>query len=492
MQFVFESIRDEFNALGFALLLAALAATGVWLLAFATRWVASRPRLPDAAPETSELGPEPPAIANLLVNRCGLTHSAIAATFLDLCARGALALDHISEDNFVVRLREPSRITEPLSDFEQRVLDLVKERATGGSCPVAALELRGGDYWWKRFEEGVVEDARRLGLVRNRWSKQDWSVLGSGLAVALGLYALSFGVAGIGDSGTNSDEDIGLFEWLGFAALAWGVAMAGLSRLKSIRETAAGRAACAHWLGVRGYFSESHAFDDAPASSVIVWERNLAYAAATGVAHEAVRGLPFELETPEAAWSRYGGSWHEVRIRYPSRFGACQSPGIVFLSGAARAIFFGGLAFIALPIALQVAIEFVDALRDDTTISNRATVTIVATLAGIVSVAGLYLTLRFLGGAIRIWRAVLDFGKPLVIEGEVIKLHAGRVAVFDGKDTDVVAWLPPTGAPSTPKGSAVRVTLTPRLHWVKDLEVITALAPAAAAAATTPSPPAPA
>lgn len=476
MQYLIDALRDQFNAAGFAFLVAALLATGIWLLIFAARWFASQPRLPDAAPDTNELGPESPAVANLLVNRCGVTHSAIAATLLDLAARDALAIDQLSEEDFVVRLRTADRIKGPLTPYEQQVLALVKERAKGGSCPVPALELRDRGQWWKRFQKSVVQDARDRGLVRNRWSRHDWAILATGLAIVLCLYALALGIAGIGDSGQGNDDDIGLLEWLGIAAVGWIGGLAGIDRLKSIRETPAGSAATAHWLGVRNYFRHAHTFDDLPPAAVILWERNLAYAAALGVAHEAVRRLPFEEETPESAWSRYSGDWHEVRIRYPERFGACREPWKVLLDGAWRIVVWGALAFFVLPIALDVALEFIDELQAESTISDRATFTIAATAVGIVTVMGMLFTLRFLGGVIRFYRAFRDFGEPLVIEGEVVKLHAGRVAVFDGEDDDVVAWRPPLNAPALRRGQLVRVTITPNLHWVRSIEPLPARA----------------
>ena len=71
----------------------------------AIRWAASFPDLPAPGPETSELGAEPPAIANLLVNRCNVTSSAAAATLIDLAARRHLELFEVGPDHFVVRLR---------------------------------------------------------------------------------------------------------------------------------------------------------------------------------------------------------------------------------------------------------------------------------------------------------------------------------------------------------------------------------------------------
>src|SRR5262249_8606298 len=42
-----------------------------------------------------------------------------------------------------------------------------------------------------------------------------------------------------------------------------------------------------------------------------------AYAGAMGMAPTAVAVLPFGTEDDRGAWSRFGGQWHRVRIRYP-------------------------------------------------------------------------------------------------------------------------------------------------------------------------------
>ena len=221
--------------------------------------------------------------------------------------------------------------------------------------------------------DAFLAEVDGLGLARSRWSQFDWVLLGATLAVPLGLLALSFGQAGIGSNqSTSSDDNISRGDWLLFAGGAWLLGMAAMGSLRNLRDTASGRVACARWLGVREYLRHSSAFDNAPAASVVVWERNLSYGAALGVAHEAVRVLPFEAESPNVAWSRYGGDWHEVRIRYPERFGSCQPPVTVLFSGIVRAAFFGGLAFIALPLLLRPLLDVVDAARTDNYLSERA------------------------------------------------------------------------------------------------------------------------
>ena len=473
-----QDLRGNFDALGFTLLLAAGIAAGVFAVVFAWRWWASHPRLPDAGPENLDFGPESPAVANLLVNRWKVTRSALGATLLDLCARRHLGMDQLDEDNFVVRLRDPAGAKGgELTAYEKQVMELVRNRATGGSCPVEALQIGDsgdGESWWKRFSESVVKDARKSGLARNRWTQFDWAILGAALAVPIGLLALSFGQAGIGSNrSANSSSNMSRGDWLLFGGAAWFAGMIAIGSLRDLRDTPAGQKACGRWLGVGNYFRHGHAFDHAPAASVVVWERNLSYGAALGVAHEAIRVLPFEAGSPNSAWSRYGGDWHEVRIRYPERFGSCQRPVRVLFSGVARAMFFGALAFIALPIIVPALLKIIDSPTTDGYLSERAMLTLSLVVGGVLSIGGLFLTLRFLGGVIRIWRAMGDLlGKGVVTEGEVVKVLNGRVAVFDGKDQDIVAWAPADVTQQFQRGMELRVELTRHLNWPKRVEML--------------------
>jgi len=70
-----------FHGLPVAVLAVGVLVIIVWAVMFAVRYLATFPKLPAAGAESSELGPETPAIANLLVNRWKLTHNAMAATW---------------------------------------------------------------------------------------------------------------------------------------------------------------------------------------------------------------------------------------------------------------------------------------------------------------------------------------------------------------------------------------------------------------------------
>ncbi|MDQ1448095.1 MAG: hypothetical protein QOC79_1066, partial [Actinomycetota bacterium] len=94
-----------FTGASLAVLVVAFVAAALWLVIFAIRWTASFPKLAPPGPETSDLGPEPPAVANFLVNRFEVTRLAVGATLVDLAARRVIGIEEIVADHFVVRLR---------------------------------------------------------------------------------------------------------------------------------------------------------------------------------------------------------------------------------------------------------------------------------------------------------------------------------------------------------------------------------------------------
>ena len=100
----------------------------ITVVVFSIRWFVSLPDLPSPGPETSDLGPESPALANLLVNRCGVTTAAAAATLLDLAARRHVTLFEAGPGNTIVQLRSTGESA--LTDYEEQVLDLVERGVT--------------------------------------------------------------------------------------------------------------------------------------------------------------------------------------------------------------------------------------------------------------------------------------------------------------------------------------------------------------------------
>ena len=463
---------DGFSGASLALLSVAVLSLGGWLGLAAVRWLSTRPRLPDADPATNSLRDEPPAVVNFLVNRCKVTPVAVPATFLDLAARRFLQIDMLDLDHGVVRLRlQPG---DELRPYEQQVYGLVQSRATGGSAPLEVLQVHDSDKWFKSFSKAVVADARRLHFARNRWSRFDYLGLGGSLALICLMFASSFALADLFVEETpTSDEDFTRSDWFIAAGVAWAVLMFGMASLRALRETTAGRNVAAHWLGYRDYCRQSEAFERQPPAAVTVWERHLAFAVAVGAAHDTAEDLPFETEDPETAWTRSTGVWRQIRVEYPTRFGFGQVPWKAALEGFARAAWFGGLAFILLPVLLPVVLDLRDEFSEDLSSSDQSRLRwVIVGVVAFQSVLGAFLAVRGMAGGIRMVRGLADLGRPEVVEGEVVKIHQGRVAIDDGRDDETVAWFQPAGCPPLSRGDRVRVTRTPNLFHVTKVEVL--------------------
>src|SRR5215467_4100857 len=132
-----ETVRtgDKFNGFhgaSLTLLFVAGVVAVVWIVVFAIRWATSFPDLPAAGPETNDLGPESPAVVDLLVNRWHVTRAAVSATLVDLAARRVVGIEQVAPEQYIVRVKSsPAR--DGLTDYETQVLDLVQQKATGGS-----------------------------------------------------------------------------------------------------------------------------------------------------------------------------------------------------------------------------------------------------------------------------------------------------------------------------------------------------------------------
>ncbi|MDQ1432213.1 MAG: hypothetical protein QOF40_2815, partial [Actinomycetota bacterium] len=249
-------LAAELTSGAVGLLVAGAVAAVAFALVFAVRWMASFPDLPPPGPETSDLGPERPAVANLLVNRCRVTTAAAAATLIDLAARRHVELFEIGPGRYGVRVRASrteSAGSDPLTSYEEQVLSLVRQKATGGSAPLDAIELdeAGAASWRTRFAESVIEEARAEGLLRKRWTRPDFVVLGGLAAAALALLAGALFVARVEQRPDRSGKRFDRDTWFFIAAALWFGIMALLRKLRSIRYSAAGEAAAARWLGVK-------------------------------------------------------------------------------------------------------------------------------------------------------------------------------------------------------------------------------------------------
>lgn len=472
----------DFNAGAVALLLASAGVAVLFAIFFVVRWTMSFPDLPPPGPETSELGPERPAVANLLVNRCKVTSAAAAATLLDLAARGHLELFGAGPDRYVVRVRETT--PDGLVEHEEQVLDLVREKATGGSAPLEAIELDApdADRWRARFADRVVEDAEAAGLLRARWARADWIGFGALAGLALLLLGLALAVADLAapERADASNDEAPGFWFVAMAAVAWVGVMAAIRWLGSRRYSRAGEAAASRWLGVKRFLERDAAFGDTPPSGVAIWDRLLAYGAAVGAAHGAVAAVPLEAEDPDVAWSRVGGTWREVRIEYPTRFGYGERPLTAVGKGLLRTLGFGALAFVVLPVVADVVWSTgSDAFTD----GARGPFLLLGLVFGVVlAVVGGALVVLLADGLIRLVRGLADHRATEVVEGEVVKHHTTTdrrnqqtfrwFAVDPGGVDEVLAFRPGDDGVYPPRRSRVRVVVTPRLRHVVSVETV--------------------
>ncbi|MFZ3499398.1 DUF2207 family protein [Streptomyces sp. 5.8] len=292
---------------------ATLASALLWLSAVGWAVVATRPASVAADGPTMELRPEPPALVEFLTGGWEPGRGAPRATLLDLAARGFLALEQTGPDprDTLVRIR-PAR-KEPAEDllpYEALVLARVTALASAGVLPAGALARGTGDEdrrWWRAFGRAVAADARDRGLARERYPARlkAWLTLAAVPPAALAA-VLFLSLAGVG----------GWFMSLAVALVVWFLGSVLVARLTGERETPAGVEACAHWLGVREWLARDESFPGLPPAAVALWDRYLAYGAATGVARSALAVLPLGPRDERRAWSTYGGTWHEVRLRY--------------------------------------------------------------------------------------------------------------------------------------------------------------------------------
>lgn len=449
-------------------LIAALVYAALWGLVAGAVFFARRPVEPDEGPSTQELGPEPPAVANLLTGAFEVTSEAIPATLLDLGARRLLEFETLPDGATLVRIRT-RRDAGHLNEYERRVYDLVQGKAIDGVVPATALTTgEAGEVakrWWKGFRKEVVADVRARGQCVPVWGK--------GISAALGLAALFPWFLLWASGKFNEPKDV---ETTSLALVVIGVAIvltfvgARIAASDRQRGTRAGMEAGSRWLGVRAYIGETVTFPDLPPAHVVLWDRYLAYAAAFGVARECIRSLPMGAELDRRAWSSYGGTWRQVKVRYgrQSRPGWGMSPPIAMLRG----FFFGGITA-GVAYALLVNVDPLDAINDADAVSRY--VGWVALAAG---VAFALLAVRF---AYMVAAGFYDVFVTTTVEGEILRERTRGsdekvvhwVAVDTGNVPKVHAWrVTPARAAEVSQHQVVRAKVTPLLGFVRSFEVL--------------------
>jgi hypothetical protein len=430
------------------------AAGALWIAAAAFLYVSRHPVEPPVGLRTLELGPEPPAVANLLVNDWRVGDEAIPATLIDLAARRVVEVEHRGPGVFYIRLRRAS--AEPLTAYERRVLTHLRNRASDGVVPAQALTTGPADEsrrWRRAFTAEVVADAKARGLSREALDGAAFTVLTAAAVVpALLVLALSSFEAGIVVLGAA------------LAILGW------IRARHPQRETPQGLGAASRWLSVRAELAANEVFRTYSPLTVALWDRLLAYGAALGVAPGASGPLPMGTESDTDAWSAHGGRWRLVRVSYPRLWppGWGVEPLLAVVAGLG-AVVAGALLLYWLGPAL---VEAVDGGSSAIVVGAILLVPSGAVVVGIAVAA----------------MAMADNASTVEVTGPILRLRAfGEekkrryyVAVDDGTTDRIRAWRVHGRAYVTGfQGATVRATVTGTLRHVKSIERVLDPAPVA-------------
>jgi hypothetical protein len=424
-------------------------------------------------------------VANFLVNRCEVTTSALSATLVDLAARGHVALEDIGGGRQLVRICHHT--TDTTNAYEGEVLALVRKHASNDTVPAAELSLGYGDKaerWWKDFQRAVVDHARELGLARRRFSHAQAVVLAVTLAVPFVLAGIGFEVYGTATRAahkTGKSMDAG--GGMAIAAALWIAALViGARVLRGWRDTPAGTAATARWLGVRNFLRQDEAFRETPPAGVVLWKRLLSYGVALGAARGTDAALPIGPTNNNEGWSPQRGLWRPVRITYPKRFGYGDPPpraaaiSVLVLAVAAAA------GVVLARTFLPGLLDTVDRITNGTSGSDLP---ILAAVSAILVAPVAYVSKQLVRSVVMLQRAIADFGRRETFEGYVVRVPwhyvsdsdgggrwepAGYTAVDDGHSDEVHALRYYNS--NVREGQTVRVTLTPRMRHVIGIEAV--------------------
>lgn len=430
-----------------------------WLGLVVAIWAVRFPRQPRRGPESTDLGAETPAVANLLVHRFKPTRDAVAATLVDLAARGIVEIEDRGIGRYFCRVTGRGTVE---TSYEQMLLDHLRSVSSGGVVPAEALTTGPQDRskaWWRRFRDGIVEHAQAEGLSRDLWDRGARAALFVGAVLIFVMFEVAIGFNDPEDVEPSTLKDAVMFG--GVVAFAVVFRAAGSKRQRS---TEAGDRAASRWLGVRRALDESPSFELLPPSGVVVWERHLAYAAALGVAPRSIRALPMGAESDTEAWTASGGEWRKVRVRYPRlRPGWGRHPLLALAVGAAGS----WLGYWLLRLATA------DLGGDATWLKVTAAVLVVVAAAVLArsipqlfwGLADLFVRRTVEGTVLRARSRRGVF--PYLTQGDDQEYVRFFVALDDGRSTSLTAYrVSPKVYRTLPQGAACKLQTTPNLGYV--------------------------
>ncbi len=461
------SASDGFPGDALAVLLAAVVAAGAWLTWALLVWFRRVPRLPRAGPETATLGPEPPAVANLLVNEWYVTSEAVPATLLDLAA-------------WRVRARRGGRAG-PVRRSHARC------RPFGVGALRAAGPAAGGGEGHRRLGTG-----RRVATRPGRQRVVARPVLRCGRRRRRGAGARDegFPASPTGRPGSR----------------ARGGARSRRARVRAgtrHREARAPRRAADHRRVVCGRVRRVDRVRDGHEPCPCPPGDTLRDAMRRAVARRAC--APARRRALRRAAARRGGDLGpDARVRRrprrQPRRGRCPShrprrpptrlesyerdlaagprTGAQALRcrRSAPRVLVGGvvrlLAWCTIGVlVLRVAVNVLSALPDATGPGDLAVLALALVFITVPTIAMIYVGAHIVDGAVRTWRGAMDLHRMTTVEGSVAKTFDGRFVVDNGDDDDVIAFRVPAST-HVVVGERVRVTYTPRLHHVDRVDVL--------------------
>lgn len=441
-----------------------------------------RPRDPGQGEVVMELGPDAPAIVDLLTDRFEVTPHAPVATLVDLAARRWVDIEEPVPDEVVVRVRTRPGQGE-LTSFEHRVLQRVREVAVTGAAPAAALAKgtsSAAKAWQRGFRNEVIAVARAQGLCRARRPPAVQALpFAAGALAALAFY---FGAPDRNDrdSSASASASFDRVAGLSLAAMVLGAValMIGgrMVRRSAVRGTDLGLQRARSWLGVRRFLADHGRFEDYPAASVRIWDRYLAHAVALDLAPLAARQLPLGAESDRWAWSRYGGRWQLVKVVYPKlRPGWGRPPWLTVPVGMAVSVLGWWVGRPLGSALLELATDLPDSFPDKTWL-----VWLSRPAAGS---APLAIAAWVAAGPAQTLFALVDIATTQHIEGLVLRHRAVRtnsnghtvsywVAVQTGQTERIRAYrVSAKLASGVQQGAIVRLRVTRLLGWVRQLKV---------------------
>jgi hypothetical protein len=431
-----------------------------WFVLLGAVWATRRPRRAGRGPESTELGPESPAVANLLAHGFNPTRDAVPATLVDLAARGLVEIGDRGGGRYYCRLTGRTATLDP---HETMMLDHLRSVAAGGEIPAEALTTGPQDRskaWWNEFRKRVVSQAQAAGVCADLWSGTAIVVLVAAAVLPLVLYGLA--------TGFNHPRDVAYTPMLNAVIVGGlGVAFALAAVVKSKRQTSTepGLRAAARWLGVRHALDGSPSFELLPPDGVVVWERHLAYACALGVAPRSTRALPMGAESDDEVWLVRDGEWQRVSIRYPRfRPGWGRHPMLALGLGGAGTLFSfwllrllsGDLGGDSTVLKVLALVLFVTAVL----ITTRSLPQL------LLAVPDSFTSRRVEGTVLRARTKWSPF--PYTFQGAGVEYLRFFVAIDDGGSQRLTAYrVKPQIYESLPQGSKAALDVTPSLGYVR-------------------------